>query len=135
MLLQQVAKAVGLLLDTERVVLDVAQVAALLVVAPADACISPSRIGDERLGGALELDHLAGELVDAARDGGAAVEDVVLDLVDVVLDAGDHRRVVVDDAVEDRVHDRERPAAEQVGARLEARGARGAGPAPRRGGR
>ena len=76
---------------------------------------------DERLGRALEADHLARELVDAPRDVRAAVEDVVLDLVDVVLDAGDDRRVVVDDAVHDRVQDRDRAAAQEVGTRFESR--------------
>ena len=66
---------------------------------------------------------------------GAAVEDVVLDLVDVVLEAGDDGRVVVDDAVHDRVQDRDGAAAQQVGARLEAAAHRGRGRAPRRGGR
>ena len=66
---------------------------------------------------------------------GAGVEDLVLDLVDVVLDAGDDRRVVVDDAVHDRVQDRDRAAAQQVGARLQAAPDAGRGRAPRRGGR
>ena len=52
---------------------------------------------EQRAGGALELDDLAGQLVDAPRHVGVAAEDLGLDLVDVVLQAGDHRRVPVDD--------------------------------------
>ena len=99
-------------------VLHVAQVAAFLLVDL--RCLHQTlKDRDQRLGGALDLDDLAGELVDAPRDRGAPVEDVVLDLVDVVLDTGDDRRVVVDDAVEDGVDDRERAAAEQIGPRLQ----------------
>lgn len=58
---------------------------------------------DQRAGGALELDHLAGEFVDAAGDFGVAAEDLGLDLVDVVLDSGHHRGVAVDHRVEDGV--------------------------------
>lgn len=60
---------------------------------------------DQRAGGALELDHFAGEFVDAAGHLGVAAEDLGLDLVDVVLDAGDDRDVAVDHGVEDRVED------------------------------
>ena len=60
--------------------------------------------------------------IDPPRDVGANAdaEDLVLDLVDVVLHAGHHGGVVVDDAVHDRVQDRHRAAAQQVGARLQA---------------
>ena len=71
--------------------------------------------GQQRPGGPLELDHLAGQLVDASRDLRVAAEDLGLDLVDVVLQAGDHRRVAVDDAVEDRVEHRLGPAPSSSG--------------------
>ena len=73
----------------------------------------------QRRGRALELDHLPRQLVDPTRDGGAATEDLVLNLVDVVLEPGDDRRVAVDDVVDDRVHDRQRAPPEQIRARLE----------------
>ena len=68
---------------------------------------------------ALELDHLSGQLIDATGDGWAAAEDLILDLVDVVLEAGDDRLIAVDDVVDDRVRDRHRAPPEQVRARLE----------------
>ena len=68
----------------------------------------------ERVGGALELDDLARQLVDAPRDLRIASEDLHLDLVDVLLQPGHHRRVAVDDAVEDRVQDGLRPTREQL---------------------
>jgi len=46
---------------------------------------------------ALELDDLAGELVDPPRHVRVAVEDLDLDLVDVVLQPVQHGAVVVDD--------------------------------------
>ena len=48
------------------------------------------------------------------------VEDLLLDLLDVVVDPGDDRRVVVDDLVEDRPDDRGRAGPEQVRVLLEA---------------
>ena len=67
----------------------------------------------------MELDHLALEEVDALGRVEALLEDLVLDLLDVVLDARDDREVVVDDLVEDRPDDRRGPALEQVRALLE----------------
>lgn len=57
----------------------------------------------QRMGGALELDDFAGELVDAPGDGGVAAEDFGLDFVDVVFQPGNHGDVVVHDGVQDRV--------------------------------
>ena len=58
---------------------------------------------DERLDGAVELDHLAAQEVDPlGRVDVALGEDLVLDLGDVVVDPGGDRLVVVDDLVEDR---------------------------------
>lgn len=74
---------------------------------------------DERAGGALELDHLAGEFVDAARDLGVAAEDLGLDLVDVDLDARHDRLVAVDDRVQNRVEHRLRTEPEQLGRLLQ----------------
>ena len=66
---------------------------------------------EQRPGGALELDDLAGQLVDAPGDARVAAEHLGLDLVDVVLQPGDDRGVAVDDRVEDRVQHRLGPAA------------------------
>lgn len=41
-------------------------------------------------------------------------EDLVLEFVDVVLEARDERPIVAEQAVKDRVHDRKRSTAEQV---------------------
>ena len=68
---------------------------------------------------ALELDHLSGQLIDAAGDGRTAAEDFILNLVDVVLEAGDDRLVAVDDMVDNRVRDCHRALAGQVRARLQ----------------
>ena len=57
--------------------------------------------------------------LNAAGDSGAAAEDLVLDLVNVVLEARHHRLVAVDDVVDDRVRNRRWTAPQQVGARLE----------------
>ena len=75
---------------------------------------------EQRAGGALELDHLARQLVDAPGHLGVAAEDLGLDLVDVVLEPGDDRRVAVDDAVEDGVQDRLGAEAQQLGVALHA---------------
>jgi len=64
---------------------------------------------------ALELDHLAGQLVDAPRHLRVAAEHLGLDLVDVVLESGDHRRVTVDDLVHDRVENCFGTAPQQLG--------------------
>ena len=80
---------------------------------------------EQRAGGPLELDHLAGQLVDAPRDLRVAAEDLGLDLVDVVLQAGDHGGVAVDDRVQDRVQHRLGPEAQQVGVALHAAADRG----------
>jgi hypothetical protein len=46
-------------------------------------------------------------------------EDLGLDLLDVLVQPVDHRLVVVDDPVHDRVQHRPRPEAEQVGPALD----------------
>ena len=73
---------------------------------------------DQRLGGPLELDHLAGERVDAPGDLLVPVEELVLDLVDVVFEARDDGTVLVDDLVEDGVEHRLRAERQQFGGRL-----------------
>ena len=115
-------------------VLDVAQVAALLVVDAGQVHHAREHAG-ERLGRPLELDHLARQLVGAARDRGASAEDLVLDLVDVVLEAGDDRLVAVDDVIDDPVDDGDRAAGEQMRAEPPSLGARGRDRALRRGAR
>ena len=119
--LKQLAEPVGLLLDAQRVVVDVTQIATLLVL-HARRSDQALQHHDERLDSALESDDLAGELIDPPRDvsANAGLEHLVLDLVDVVLHARHHGRVVIDDPVHDRVQDRHRAAAQQVGACLQA---------------
>ena len=103
------------------VVGDVAQVAAQLLV---DAVLVEAR-GDrgedagQRLHRPLELQHLLGQLVDAPRDPGVAAEHLGLDLVDVGDEATHHRRVPVDDGVQDRVQHRLAALVEQVGLALQ----------------
>ena len=58
--------------------------------------------------GARELGDLAAQEVDAPGLVALVAEDGALDLVDVVLQALDHRLVVVDDLVEHRPEDRRR---------------------------
>src|SRR3712207_9332490 len=84
-----------LLGDRGDVVGDVAQVAAQVLVDAVLVEAGSDRVEDagERLGGALELQHLLRELVDAPRDAGVAAEDLGLDLVDVRGQPRDHRRV------------------------------------------
>ena len=68
----------------------------------------------QRTVGALELDHLARQLVDAAAHRRVAAEDLGLDLVDVLLEPRHHRRVAVHHAVHDRVQDRLGTQAQQL---------------------
>jgi hypothetical protein len=103
------------------VVLDVAEVLAQLAVHARDQAVDQAV---ERLGeggrGLVELDHLALEQVDALGRVAAGVrEDLRLHLLDVLVEPADHRLVVVDDPVEDRVQHRPGPEAEQVGAALD----------------
>ncbi len=86
--------------------------------------VGPAQQGFEHVaqgfGRPLEVDDLARELVDALREIRAALaEQLVLDLVDVVLQAAGHGVVLVDDLVEDRVEHRLGTAREQVGVLLE----------------
>src|SRR4051812_26296279 len=68
----------------------------------------------------MHLDDLALELVDSlARIGARRREDVLLDLLDVVLYPRDHRRVLVDHAVDDRVQGGAGAASKKVGLRLD----------------
>src|SRR5512132_1998237 len=108
-----------MLFDPNGVVVDISQVAVLLVVDPG-LVHQPREDPFEGARRALELDDLSGQLVYPARDRGARGEDLVLDLVDVSLQAGHDRLVAVNDVVDDRVHDRQRAAAEQIRPRLEA---------------
>ncbi len=72
------------------------------------------------LGGALALDDFPGQLVDAPADGGVPAEDLSLDLVDVVAQAGYDGRVVVDHPVQNRVEHCLRPQGKQIRSRLHA---------------
>src|SRR5215212_1550386 len=111
---KQLAKPLGSLRHAQHALLDVAQVPAHLGV---DATHLVLRKAPQRprqgLRGLVELDDLAEELVDALRNVGLVPEDLHLDLVDVVLEAFDHRDVIFHDAVHDRVEDRVRTLAEQ----------------------
>ena len=116
--LQERAERVRVLLGPNGVVLDVAQIPPFLLVDPR-LVHQPRQDVVQRACRALELDHLSCQLVDATGDGRAAAEDLVLDLVDVVLEAGDDRLIAVDDVVDDRVRDRHRAPPQQIRARLE----------------
>ena len=63
---------------------------------------------------ALELDHLAGQLVDPLRRVRVTLEDLQLDLVDVALQAVEDRPVVVHDLVQNAVQHGERPMPQQL---------------------
>ena len=116
---------------------DVAEVAAqLLGDAGRRPRSSASSGGEQRADGAVELDHLALEEVDAlGRVGCSSSKTSVLDLLDVVLDARDDGLVVVDDLVEDRPDDRGRAELQQIGVLLQLAAAPASARWPRRGGR
>ena len=71
------------------------------------------------LGGPLELDHFARELVDPARHVGVAPEDLGLYLRDIDAEALYHGHVVVHDAVHDRVQDGLGAPAQELGIGLQ----------------
>jgi hypothetical protein len=118
---QQVALRHDLLVHEVEVVADVAEV---LRDGGLDveqrAAREPGHRGEQRVHGAVEVAHLAAELVDALNRRGGAGEDDLLELLDVTLDLLDHRRVVVDDLVEDRPERRRRPCTQQLRALLQA---------------
>ena len=66
----------------------------------------------------MEVEDLTLELEDPLRGvetaGPVGVEHLVLHLGHVVVEPGDHRRVVVDHAVDDRVQHRHRAATDAV---------------------
>jgi hypothetical protein len=66
----------------------------------------------------LELDHLAGQVVDAARYGGSSAEELILDFVDVVLQPCHDGAVLVDHLVQDGVQHRLWTKAQQCGVLL-----------------
>ncbi len=117
---QRLAEAVHPLGHDGRVVGGVAQVSAQLLIGP--VLLEPRREagehGQQRTDGALELDDLLRQLVDAAAHLGVATEDLGLDLVDVLLQPGHHRRVAVHHAVHDGVQDRLRPQPQELGVAL-----------------
>ena len=88
-----------------------------MLVGPGD---QPAQDRNQRFGGALELDHLACQIVRAASDAGVAAEDFRLDLVDVVFQSAHDRLVVVDHPVQDGIEDRLGAAAQDVGLGLHA---------------
>ncbi len=110
-------KAPGTLDDAERVVEHVAQVVVQLGIGSGCLGAAEQRLEhpDERLRRALEVDDLAGEREDTPGDAFVAVEELLLDLVDVVLEAQDDWRVAVDDLVEDRVQHRFGSHREELG--------------------
>ena len=100
------------------VVLHVAEVAAQLGVGARELAGGqpPERL-EQRLGVPVEVEDLALELEDALAGVVGAARPVdgehgVLDLGHVVVEAVDHRHVVVDDAVHHRVEHRHRAAAD-----------------------
>jgi hypothetical protein len=114
------AEGVSPLDDADDVIVDVVQAALQLQVdlVLLEACFQAGDHVQQRADRALYPDHLTGQLVDPPGHRRVAREQLVLDLVDVVLQARYDRRVLVDDLVWDRVEYR-RP---------------GPGPATRRGG-
>lgn len=121
--LQQRTESVDSLNERDHVVLDIAQVAAKLeraFVLVVEALSQHGEHPDQRLRRALEGDDLTRQFVDATRDVGILVEELVLDLVDIVLDAADHGSVFVDNLVEHGVHDGERAKRQQLRIGLEA---------------
>jgi hypothetical protein len=64
--------------------------------------------------GPLELDHLAGEFVDAAGHGGVAAEELVFNLIDVVFKPGHHRPVVIHHPVQQGIEDGLGPVPQKV---------------------
>ena len=73
----------------------------------------------QRMDGAVEIGGLAAQEVDPLGGRGRSAEHGLLDLLDVLLEALDHRCVVIDDRVEDRPQDRRRALLEQFGPLLE----------------
>ena len=69
--------------------------------------------------GAVEVGRLAAQEVDALGRRGGRAEDRPLDLLDVALEALDHRRVVVDHLVQHRPQDGGRSLLEQLRPLLE----------------
>ena len=77
-------------------------------------------MAEERLGRSLEFDDLSGEFVDPTRQRRVpALEELVFDLVDVILEPGDYRGVLVNDLIDDRVEHRLRAETEQLRGALE----------------
>src|SRR3954453_17712546 len=118
---EQLAEAVDPARDPHEVVVHVAEVVAHLrrdqVEVAAREAVDGRREGPDRT---LHLEHLALEAVDALRRvRGVVGEDLLLDLLDVDLEALHRRLVVVDDAVDDRVEHRAGPAAQEVGPPLD----------------
>ncbi len=70
--------------------------------------------------GAVEVAHLAAQVVDPLHGRDRAREHELLDLLDVALELDDDGRVVVDDLVEDRPQRRRRALAQERRARLQA---------------
>ena len=78
----------------------------------------------QRMDGAVEVADLAAQEVDPLGRCGRAREHGLLDLLDVPLEAFDHRRVVVDDLVEDRPEHRVGTGSQEILVLLEAQAGR-----------
>ena len=104
--LSRVARKVSTLLDDEaRVIVDVAERRRLRCPGDLhDDLLEPVEHRHERRRRVLQVDDLALQPEDALGDRGVPREELVLDLVDVVLDARDDRQILVDDDVADRPH-------------------------------
>ena len=105
--LKQGAERVGAFDDPQDVVADVAEVTLQLDVdvVLVESALSASMMSSSGLVARWNSITSRDEVVDAPRDGGVPVEELVLDLVDVVLQPGHDRRVLIDDLVHDRVED------------------------------
>ena len=109
---EQLPEAVHLRHDPQQVVVDVPDVAAQLLVDHREVTAREPVHGGRQWGdGAVEVEHLALEPVDPLGRVQLPVvaEHLLLDLLDVGVDALDDGLVVVHDPVEDRVQDRAGP--------------------------
>ena len=75
---------------------------------------------DEWLCSTVEFGHFTEKRIDTTRDRRVAGEQLILDLVDVVLQSGHHRDVLVDHLIEDAVEDRLGSEFDQFGRSFEA---------------
>ena len=121
-LIEQLPDVGDLVDDARQVVGDVAQIS---LQALGDLMLvesGPQRAddGNERVDGTLQVHRLAGESVDALRGGRVTGEHLVLNLLDVLLQAVNDRVGLVDHPIQDGVQHRFGSLGEHVGIRGDA---------------